>query len=303
MIDRQPRIALLIDADNAPASKIDVILAELAKVGVVNIRRAYGNWKKDGLKGWEAVLHEYAIRPIQQFDYSKGKNATDIGMVIDAMDLLYTDQPEAFGIVSSDSDFTPLVMHLKAKGAQVFGFGAKKTPMPFANACSRFLYLENLGGQVAAAASGEAEPAVKGRAARKSRGGARTTAKSAKAQAPATPADSQPVEDAAVELPGEATAEVSAPTKLDSTALKRDARLVSLLRNAVEASAGEDGWSPLGSVGQQIGNQASFDPRNYGYRKLIDLIEATQLFELDRRGSQFVLRDRRQAKPLRAEPR
>ena len=100
MIEKQPRIALLIDADNSPASKIDVILAELAKVGVTNIRRAYGNWKKDGLKGWEAVLHEYAIRPVQQFDYSKGKNATDMGMVIEAMDLLYTDQPEAFGIVS-----------------------------------------------------------------------------------------------------------------------------------------------------------------------------------------------------------
>jgi len=144
-IERQPRIALLIDADNSPSRKIDVILAELAKVGVANIRRAYGNWKKDGLRGWENVLHEYAIKPVQQFDYSKGKNATDMGMVIDALDLLYTDQPEAYGIVSSDSDFTPLVLHLKAKGAQVFGFGAKKTPMPFVNACSRFLYLENLG--------------------------------------------------------------------------------------------------------------------------------------------------------------
>ena len=85
MSEKPARIALLIDADNAPSSKIDVILAELAKVGVTNIRRAYGNWKKDGLKGWESVLHEYAIRPIQQFDYSKGKNATDMGMVIDAL--------------------------------------------------------------------------------------------------------------------------------------------------------------------------------------------------------------------------
>ena len=124
MIEKQPRIALLIDADNSPASKIDVILAELAKSGVANIRRAYGNWKKDGLKGWEAVLHEYAIKPVQQFDYSKGKNATDMVMVIDAMDLLYADEPEAFGIVSSDADFTPLVLHLKAKGALVYGFGA-----------------------------------------------------------------------------------------------------------------------------------------------------------------------------------
>jgi uncharacterized LabA/DUF88 family protein len=264
MIEKQPRIALLIDADNSPASKIDVILAELAKVGVANIRRAYGNWKKDGLKGWEAVLHEYAIRPVQQFDYSKGKNATDMGMVIEAMDLLYTDQPDAFGIVSSDSDFTPLVMHLKAKGALVYGFGAKKTPMPFVNACSRFLYLENLG---------QAPVADEPR-----------TAKAAKQSKP---------QAAAKNNGGNGDAP---PTRMDTAALKQDARLVSLLRNAVESAAGEDGWSALGSVGQQIGNQASFDPRNYGYRKLLDLIEATQLFDLDRRGTQFVLRDKRTAK-------
>jgi uncharacterized LabA/DUF88 family protein len=277
MIDKQARIALLIDADNSPASKIDVILAELAKAGVTNIRRAYGNWKKDGLKGWEAVLHEYAIRPIQQFDYSKGKNATDMVMVIDAMDLLYTDQPEAFGIVSSDADFTPLVMHLKAKGAQVFGFGAKKTPAPFVNACSRFLYLENLGAD-ASDVDEVAKPA-------KAKAGTRRKA----ARGGAAKAEAAPEPEAGLEAP--------ATLKQDTHALKRDARLVALLRNAVESAAGEDGWSPLGSVGQQIGNQASFDPRNYGYRKLIDLIEATQLFELDRRGSQFVLRDKRLARP------
>ena len=286
MIEKQPRIALLIDADNSPASKIDVILAELAKLGVVNVRRAYGNWKKDGLKGWENVLHEYAIRPIQQFDYTKGKNATDMGLVIDALDLLYSDGPDAFGIVSSDSDFTPLVMHLRAKGAQVFGFGAKKTPMPFVNACSRFLFLEHLGGAGEASAAEDAEksekaPRAKSASGRKPRNGKK-----------AEPATAAP---AAVDIVIDAV-----PGKLDSTALKRDARLVTLLRNAVESAAGEDGWSALGSVGQQIGNQASFDPRNYGYRKLIDLIEATQLFELDRRGSQFVLRDKRQARPARA---
>jgi uncharacterized LabA/DUF88 family protein len=288
MIERQSRIALLIDADNSPSSKIDVILAELAKVGVANIRRAYGNWKKDGLKGWEGVLHEYAIRPIQQFDYSKGKNATDMGMVIDAMDLLYTDQPEAFGIVSSDSDFTPLVMHLKAKGAQVFGFGAKKTPMPFVNACSRFLYLENLGQPVDVEEPGKA-PKKRASAARKSRATGKVDgAGTADAGTRSEPASA--VETGAPD---------SFPLRQDTAALRQDARLVSLLRNAVESAAGEDGWSSLGSVGQQIGNQASFDPRNYGYRKLIDLIEATQLFELDRRGSHFVLRDRRQARPAR----
>ena len=279
MIEKQPRIALLIDADNSPSSKIDVILAELAKLGVVNVRRAYGNWKKDGLKGWENVLHEYAIRPIQQFDYTKGKNATDMGLVIDALDLLYSDSPDAFGIVSSDSDFTPLVMHLRAKGAQVFGFGAQKTPMPFVNACSRFLFLEHLGG-AGEVATDESEKPARGKSAsgRKPRNGK-------KAEPPT----------AAVDIVLDA-----APSRFDAAALKQDARLVTLLRNAVESAAAEDGWSPLGSVGQQIGNQASFDPRNYGYRKLIDLIEATQLFDLDRRGTQFVLRDKRQAKATRA---
>jgi uncharacterized LabA/DUF88 family protein len=228
------------------------------------------------------VLHEYAFRPIQQFDYSKGKNATDMGMVIDAMDLLYTDRPEAFGIVSSDSDFTPLVMHLKAKGAQVYGFGAKKTPMPFVNACSRFLYLENLG-RTSSEAEVEAKQEPRGR-----RGPAKKKSAGAKGEAAAAPSEtSETVAD-------------SAPLRLDSGALRQDARLVMLLRNAVESAVGEDGWSPLGLVNQQIGNQASFDPRNYGYRKLIDLIEASQLFELDRRGSQVVVRDKRQARPVRA---
>lgn len=138
----KPLIALLIDADNSPASKIDMILNELSSYGMSNVRRAYGNWKKQELSGWEACLQEYAIRPVQQFDYSKGKNASDIAMVIDALDLLYTDVPDAFGIVSSDADFTPLVMHLRAKGAAVYGFGQRKTPEAFVNACSRFLFLD-----------------------------------------------------------------------------------------------------------------------------------------------------------------
>ena len=276
MIDKPARIALLIDADNSPAAKIDVILAELAKAGVSNIRRAYGNWKKDALKGWEAVLHEYAIRPVQQFDYSKGKNATDMVMVIEAMDLLYTDRPEAFGIVLSDADFTPLVMHLKAKGALVFGFGAKKTPLPFVNACSRFLYLENLG---------QAEASAEPRA-----------AKTARPKAKAAAAKTKDGKDsAAAAASGDGNGE-AAPTRMDTAALKQDARLVSLLRNAVESAAGEDGWSALGRVGQQIGNQASFDARNYGYRKLSDLIEATQLFDIDKRDKHLYLRDKRLAK-------
>ncbi|UUX96748.1 NYN domain-containing protein [Aquabacterium sp. J223] len=238
------RIALLIDADNSPAAKIDVILAELAKYGVANIRRAYGNWKKNELKGWEAVLHEHAIRPVQQFDHSKGKNATDMVMAIEALDLLYTDRPECFGLVSSDADFTPLVMHLRAKGATVLGFGAKKTPAPFVNACSSFLYLENLG--------------------------------EAPAPDPAQPA-AEPAEDA---------------TAIGKR-LRGDAKLVSLLRNAVDSAAGEDGWSSLSAVRNHIANQASFDPRNHGFRKFSDLVEASGLFDLERREKSVFVRDRR----------
>src|SRR5690606_39172873 len=130
MADTDTRIALLIDADNAPAAKIDLVLNEVARHGVANVRRAYGNWKSSNLKGWEAVLHEYAIRPIQQFAYSSGKNASDMAMVIDAMDLLYARNLDAFAIVSSDADFTPLVMRLLTDGMKVYGFGEKKTPAP-----------------------------------------------------------------------------------------------------------------------------------------------------------------------------
>jgi uncharacterized LabA/DUF88 family protein len=135
-------IALLIDADNAPAAKIDFIMSELASHGVVNIRRAYGNWKKPTLAGWERVLHENSIQPMQSFDLVKGKNATDMALTIDAMDILYTKSVNTFCLVSSDSDFTPLIQRLRADGKQVFGFGGKNTPAPFTNSCTRFLYLD-----------------------------------------------------------------------------------------------------------------------------------------------------------------
>ena len=137
-------IALLIDADNSPANKIEEIIDELAKYGVINIRRAYGNWKSQGLKSWEAVLHDYAIQPIQQFAYTKGKNATDSAMIIDAMDLLYTQKLDGFCLASSDSDFTPLVMRIRANGLKVFGFGEQKTPEAFKNACHKFVFTEVL---------------------------------------------------------------------------------------------------------------------------------------------------------------
>ncbi len=136
-------IALLIDADNSPAKSIQRILSELARHGKVNIRRAYGNWTSQNLKGWEASLQEHAIQPIQQYDLTKGKNATDIAMTIDAMDMLYTKQIDTFCLVTSDCDFTPLATRLLSEGKSVIGFGERKVPAVFVNACSTFLFLDD----------------------------------------------------------------------------------------------------------------------------------------------------------------
>ena len=135
-------IALLIDGDNAPASKIEFIVTELATHGVVNIRKAYGNWTKRALAGWTKVLHDYAIEPVQMFDIVKKKNGTDMRLVIDAMDILYTRDVQTFAVVSSDSDFTPLCTRLRAGGKQVIGFGGQSTPAPFINSCTKFLFLD-----------------------------------------------------------------------------------------------------------------------------------------------------------------
>jgi uncharacterized LabA/DUF88 family protein len=235
--DLDKRIALLIDADNAPASKIDVILAEVARHGTANVRRAYGNWKSPSLKPWEDRLHEYAIRPIQQFAYSKGKNASDMAMVIDALDLLHDGAMDGCAIVSSDADFTPLVMRILAEGVKVYGFGERKTPQPFVNACSIFTYVEALGEETGL---------------------------------PSPP-----------------------PARATQKKLRGDARLVQLLRSGVAATADDEGWANLSGVRSQIGNQASFDHRNYGFSKFSDLVEATGLFEIRRADKSVLIRDTR----------
>ncbi len=235
----ESKIALLIDADNAPASKIDAILSEIAKYGVANIRKAYGNWKNPKLKGWEACLHEYAIHPVQQFDYTKGKNATDAALIIDAMDLLYTQKLDGFAIVSSDCDFTPLVMRILTSGLKVYGFGEKKTPLPFVYACSTFLYLETID----------------------------------QASDPESPKLAESIKKTGQEL-------------------KQDTKLMNLLRGAVSSAQDDDGWSSLAVVGSHIANQASFDPRNYGYTKLSVIFEAIDLFELQRKNKVVYVRSK-----------
>lgn len=238
MMEKDRKIALLIDCDNASHQAVDGVLNELAKYGVTNIRRAYGNWKTPHLKGWEEQLHPFAIQPIQQFAYTQGKNATDAAMIIDAMDLLYTQRIDAFALMTSDSDFTPLVMRILTSGLTVYGFGEKKTPQPFVNACSQFIYTENL--------------------------------------LPSVENDES---------------EENAPHdhKKSRNELRGDAALVKLLRNAADQTAGEDGWANLGRVGQYISNTASFSPINYGYRKLSELIRASELFDVEMRNNNKVM--------------
>lgn len=155
---RARNVALLIDADNASPDSLDPVLTVLAELGTVNIRRAYGNWQKAGLKGWAAMIHRHAIEPQQQFDITKGKSATDMKMTIDAMDLLYRGHVHGFGIMSSDSDFMPLAMRIRQDGLEVYGFGTAKTPEAFRQACTRFIDV----GALVEAAKAEAAPAAQG---------------------------------------------------------------------------------------------------------------------------------------------
>ena len=236
------KIALLIDADNVSHNKIGAMLAELSKYGTANIRRAYGNWASDGLKGWKDKLHDFAIRPIQQFNYSTGKNATDIALVIDAMELLYTQKLDAFCLASSDADFTPLVMQLRANGHEVYGFGERKTPSPFVNACTAFLYLDSLE-EEAGSASPDVTPA------RVSKAKASSKAKEATAKPP-------------------------------SKSLAMDTKLVTTLRGAVEAAARDDGWALVSAAGSAAKRQAPIEPRNYGAKNFPALFAATGLFDI-----------------------
>lgn len=138
------KLAVLIDADNAQASVCAELLAEISKLGVASVKRAYGDWTTTNLKSWKAHLHKHAIQPIQQFSYTQGKNATDSSLIIDAMDLLHEDRLDGFCLVSSDSDFTRLANRLRESGLVVYGFGEKKTPEPFVSACDKFVFTEIL---------------------------------------------------------------------------------------------------------------------------------------------------------------
>ena len=266
-MQNKEKIAVFIDADNAPAKKFDVVLTELAKHGLISIRKAYGNWKSPNLKPWEDILHEYAIQPIQQFDLTKGKNASDIALVIDAMDILYTKDIDIICLISSDCDFTPLVTRALADGKTVFGFGERKAPAAFVNSCSRFLYLD--AEPVSVIEPEEADATIQVETAEQSK------AQSETAKAPQPPK----------------------PIALQKCNLKSDTKLINMLRQAIEATEEENGWAQLGPIGAHISNHSSFDQRNYGFKKLVDLFAAIDLFEIRKPNKSMVLvRDIKRAK-------
>ena len=226
-MDSTDKLAVLIDADNAQPAIVDSLLSEIANYGVASVKRIYGDWTAPNLKGWKEVLLDHSIQPMQQFAYTKGKNATDSAMIIDAMDLLYTGNFNGFCIVSSDSDFTKLASRIRESGLLVYGFGEQKTPSSFVSACDKFIYTEVLRAK---------------------------------------------------------TDQTKAIAKQNSSQLKQNTRLVTLLRNAVEVSSDDDGWAQLGPVGSNIAKQSpEFDPRNHGYTRLGELVIATKLFEVEQR--------------------
>jgi len=249
------RVAVLMDCDNISHQWTQQILAETAKHGTLSIRRGYGDWTSTHLKGWRDKLPTYAIQPVQQFAYTLGKNSTDFSLVIDAMDLLYSGNVDAFVIVSSDGDFTRLVMRLRESGKRVYGIGARKTPRAFQNACDQFTYVELLVG-------GDASP------------------DDDSPVAAVTTAAKKAVKKAA---PAKKTAKKAAPAQNATTPDSSSTQKASdLLLPAVEASADEDGWAALSAVGSYLTKtNPSFDSRDHGHAKLSTLVRNLPQLEVN----------------------
>ena len=246
-MDDLKAIAVLIDADNTRLAKLESILHELTAHGRIVVKKAYGNWKKPTLKDWESKVNRLAIKTVQQFDYVSGKNATDIVMVIDAMDLLHTERYDAFALVSSDSDFTPLAIRLRESKAYVIGVGENKTPEAFRNSCDDFIFLEYLD------AAPAAEPA---------------------APEPAQPEPAKPAVQAKAAKPARRRAAKKEEEK-EADAAPNIQEIHSLLKTAYDKYQNEDGYANVSQAGDFIKRaKPDFDPRTYGYSKFLKLINA-----------------------------
>jgi len=252
------KMAVLIDGDNAQASLLNKMLAEIAKHGSVTIRRIYGDWTTQNMHSWKDALHMHAVQPIQQFRYTVGKNATDSALIIDAMDIMHRRLVEGFAIVSSDSDYTRLATRIREEGFFVMGIGQKKTPKSFVNACDLFIYTENLAPQ-----RRESKP-------RPERGRDRGRAGSHKAETQQQP--QQQPQDQPQEPPQQQQASLYAGTDP-----------MPLLREAYEMVVQENGWANLGPMGKALQQlDPGFDPRSFGKRQLSSLIMSLSDFETRR---------------------
>ena len=236
------RLAVLIDADNAQATVIEGLLAEVARFGEATVKRIYGDFTSPRSSAWKKVLQKFAIKPVQQFAYTTGKNATDSTMIIDAMDLLYTRKFDGFCLVTSDSDFTGLAMRIREEGLTVFGFGEKKTPEAFKNACHKFIFTEVL------------RPTLP----KKSGSGVKAT---------------------------KTTPKIAAKTKNKAAPKGKSSFPKQFVLDALEQTSDEDGWANLGAFGSYLTKlQPDFDSRNFGFKKLSDLVKAkTDLFGIEER--------------------
>jgi uncharacterized LabA/DUF88 family protein/Fe-S-cluster formation regulator IscX/YfhJ len=291
------RIALLIDADNVSSKYIKGIIDEISVYGTPTYKRIYGDWTSPNASAWKSILLSHSITPIQQFRYTVGKNASDSALIIDAMDILYSDQVDGFCIVSSDSDFTKLASRLREAGMFVLGMGEKKTPLAFKSACEVFKYLEVLVKPTKPVVKApvnvskkKTEIPDKKAAAASSPTAAPVSAVPASASTPAaTPASSAPASAAivpsaqVVEKPVESAHEhapehVSIPE--NETGMLSLEAVVENISKIIDTNSDDDGWMFLSQIGIMLNRQyPDFDPRNYNYSKLVSLIKDANKFE------------------------
>ena len=267
------RLAVLIDAENVPRNSMKAIMEEAAIYGTPTIKRIYGDWTSPNVASWKSLLLENAVTPIQQYSYTTGKNSTDSAMIIDAMDILYEGKTDGFCIVSSDSDFTRLAIRLREAGMKVIGMGEQKTPVAFRVACDKFIYIE----VIRSASQTKQKEASSKQEKQKS-----TTRKTTRQKAEKEPAEGEKTTQAK----GQAKEEHS--PKEDHGSVKKDQKIppeiVKLIVDSVSDIADEDGYAFMGELGNLLlKKQPDFDPRNFGFTKLTQLIRSIGRFEIDAR--------------------
>ena len=275
-------IVVLIDAENAQPRKLKAVMEEISSYGRIVVKKAFGNWKDERLKNWEPELKRLAIKPEQQFAYTSGKNATDISLTIEAMDLLYTKIYDAFVLVSSDSDYTPLAIRLRESGVTVFGVGEGKTPEPFRNACDVFVLTQHLGTGVSDGREAETEePAAiqSGTGLGKNEGTGHDRAELNGNDKGSSPSAAMPSGHTAITITAPSDTAAALPTaKEHSREHEREdsiSYIHALLKTASEKYADGDGWVNVSSAGTYIKRvKPDFDSKSYGYQKLPDLIKA-----------------------------